>query len=152
MDIGTISAGLAGLKGTIDIVKLAISARDYIKAQDAIAQANERFIQLSTAASAIQEKNAALAEENAALRDEKRKRGNFEAQIAEYREERLPAGGRCLVRDARVNEGKPAMYLCINCAARGEITYLQETDKGGHELACHVHGRIRANEYRPRIV
>ena len=62
-DRGTLGA-LSALRGTFDLAKLAIDVRDGNKLNEARIAMNERLIDLTSSALALQEKQAALVQEN----------------------------------------------------------------------------------------
>ena len=62
--IAELSGALSALRGTFDLAKLAIDVRDGNKLNEARIAMNERLIDLTSSALALQEKQAALVQEN----------------------------------------------------------------------------------------
>ncbi|WP_157653832.1 hypothetical protein [Burkholderia ubonensis] len=72
MPIMTVTAAIAGLKNTIDLVKAAVAARDDLKLAEMQQSINDRVIDIQNAALALQEKQSAARDEIDGLKEDLR--------------------------------------------------------------------------------
>ncbi|GAB2887903.1 hypothetical protein GCM10027202_15650 [Microvirgula curvata] len=149
MDIGSISAALAGIKGTVELTSAAIAVRDNAKIADALKGLNDRIIELQNVCIQAQEEYSAAKEQVTALKDERRE---LQAKIAElsqqaddrahYQIHQLSDGAFVYAFQHAADNGTPMHYLCQPCMDnRGQKAILQREPDGTHLRCpeCHNH-------------
>lgn len=125
-----------------EIGKAVIGARDEAKRIELVAQLNEKTLAVQAIASQAFGQVDLLRDEKAALLQTKidlealvREMTDRKVEIEKYVLERLPTGAVVRRRHEAGQPVEPPMYICANCATRGEVTFLQPT-RGGTALAC----------------
>lgn len=148
--IAELSGALSALRGSLDMAKLAIDVRDSNKLNEARLAMNERLIDVTSSALALQEKQAALVHEKQALEaqiaDLKRQVGEHEAwdrDLENYERTQTEGGAIAYIDKSTRNSASGPVYLCANCVAERKKTFLQP-DQYRFWLECSSHGKIRS--------
>ncbi|MBR8654220.1 hypothetical protein KDH83_13040 [Achromobacter sp. Marseille-Q0513] len=150
--IAELSGALSALRGTFDLANLAIEVRDGNRLNEAKLAMNERLIDVTSSALALQEKQAALVQEKQALEaqigDLKRKIGDLEAWdrgLEQYERTQTQGGAIAYVDKSTRESPSGPVYLCANCINDRKKTFLQP-DKNRFWLECPTHGKIRSEK------
>lgn len=122
MVVATISATLASLKTSVDLVRTAVAIRDDAKLAEATQSINDRIIDIQNAALQLQEKQSAARDEIEALKDDARQLRAHVADLeqrrnerAQYRLHEFPVGVFVLARLESEDMTDPMHYLCQPC-------------------------------------
>ncbi|MPS30524.1 MAG: hypothetical protein E2576_14430 [Alcaligenaceae bacterium] len=143
--------------GILDLGKALVSARDEAKRIELVAQLNEKTlgmqmlaVQAFALADSLREDKAALLQEKQTLEDEVRALKDRRAELEEYVLHRLPTGAMVRRRYSLDEEPiEPPVYICANCAARGEVTFLQPQSSGVFLHCPAGHARIATGKRSP---
>lgn len=133
--MASISGAVSAIRGTIDIAKGAIAARDQIKLDAAEREMSKQMLDLLQTAFTLETEKQTALRRCAELEDENRKLKGFADDIAQYELHRTRRGGLCLIAKPDVHPPNMVVYLCANCANAGKKTYLQ-SKHGGVHLEC----------------
>jgi hypothetical protein len=145
VDLASISGAIAAIRGTIDIAKGAIAARDQSKLEAVSRDMSEKMLDLLQTASALETERHAAVRRCAELEDENGKLKKVAQDLERYHLYRTRGGGLCLRANPGMPEGHLVVYLCANCANEGKKTYLQPI--GRFNLQCPAgHPKIPSDE------
>jgi hypothetical protein len=132
--MASISGAITAIRGTIDIAKGAIAARDQSKLEAASRDMSEKMLDLLQTAGALEAERHAAVRRCAELEDENGKLKKVAQDLERYDLHRTRGGGLCLRAKPGVHEAYLVVYLCANCGTEGKKTYLQP--KGRFNLQC----------------
>ncbi|MBU9580983.1 hypothetical protein KTE26_21345 [Ralstonia mannitolilytica] len=140
---------LAAVTQSIDIGKRALASRDSAKVAEVQARLNTQAIELTEKIIQLQQDKAALvAAKRAAEADAMAHKETVTeltkrmSDLGSYEPFHTPLGGFCLAQQPEASGAQSRVYLCANCAARGQKTFLQ-FQEGTQFLNCaEGHGRI----------
>ena len=139
----TFASAIGSARAALDLIKLAVAARDDVKVQAALIDANTRLLELSMAALALSEKITALQSELAATQRDK---AQIEAKLndrASYTLHEVRSGAFVYApKDASSGE-EPMHYLCQHCYDNGVKSILRSMDSPmlGRSLECAIDPR-----------
>lgn len=139
MVVATISATLASLKTSVDLVRTAVAVRDDAKLAEATQTINDRIIDVQNAALQLQEKQSAARDEIEALKDDARQLRARVADLEQKRNERVqyrlhefPKGVFVLASLESEDMTDPMHYLCQTCMDnRSQKNVLQRDSRVG---------------------
>lgn len=126
MEIVTITAAIAGLKNSYDLVKAAIAARDDVKLAEARQAVNDRIIDVQNAALALQEKQSAARDDIESLKESLRAANAKVAELEQMQAERGKYALHAISQGVHVYASKiddagasatsePQHYICQPC-------------------------------------
>ena len=123
---GTATAAITSLKTALDMLKVAIDSRDFIKLAEVRITLTDRILDVQTAFLGLQEKNASLLQDKHTLANEKRE---LETQLISLKEqidklaryERIQTPVGAIVFIDRYTKGVPdgSVYACATCIDDG---------------------------------
>ncbi|NIF39524.1 hypothetical protein F3J14_01105 [Burkholderia sp. Tr-862] len=152
MDIGTISAAIAGVRNAYELTKTAIAARDDAKLAEARIELTDRVMDIQNAAVALQEKLTNARDEIDKMKEQLRSANEKIAELDRKRGIRSQyvlhelTEGVFVLASKNPDASQPAHLICQPCMDNdNKLGVLQQTSKyGGIKLKC----PLCAMEYR----
>lgn len=130
-----LNAALGGLRAGIDLLRVAVAARDDAKANEVLQDMSMRLTDALMSGLAAAEKSVAL---QSALSQAQREKAEVEEKLRDqsmYAIHELRAGAFALRFQPQVQGVQPAHYLCQTCNGEGFKVILQ-TSLDGDVLNC----------------
>ncbi|WP_038855022.1 hypothetical protein [Bordetella trematum] len=146
--IDAISGALGGLRGAVDLARIAIDTRDAVKLAEIRLALMDHVIDVQDACMRLQEANATLAQDKHTLANEKRELEKQvmqlrqqTAKLAGYERTRTPVGSIVFVETVTKDSSNGPIYACASCMDEDKVTTLQPIH-GDTKLHCPTHGEI----------
>lgn len=153
---GAASVTITSLKTALDMFKVAVDTRDFIKLAELKIDLTDRILDVQTAFLELQEKNASLLQDKHTLANEKRELEtqlmNLQQHIdklAKYERFRAPSGTLLFVETESKNSPDGPVYACAACMDEGKISTLQPTGPG-IQFFCYTHKKIPFESQKPK--
>jgi DNA-directed RNA polymerase subunit RPC12/RpoP len=121
--VGEVFAGLGAIKTAFDIAKGLKDIDDATRRNAAVIELQEKILVAQEAQSALINRVTELEKEVAHLRD-------WEADKKRYQLTDIGNGVVALALKPTMSNGEPAHYLCADCAAKTQKSYLQPHIRG----------------------
>ncbi|MCX5590903.1 hypothetical protein [Alcaligenes endophyticus] len=154
---GTASAAITSLKTALDMLKVAVDSRDFIKLAEIKINLTDQVLDVQTAFLELQEKNASLQQDKHSLANEKREletelMGLREqiGKLAKYERFRTPSGTLVFVETESKDSPDGPVYACAACMDEGKISTLQPTGPG-KQFFCYTHKTIPFEIQKPKM-
>jgi hypothetical protein len=123
--VGEAFAGLSALKTAFDIAKGLKDIDDATRRNAAVIELQEKLLTAQSAQAALLEQVGELEKEVARLKA-------WEADKKRYQLADIGNGVVALALKPAMSNGEPTHYLCANCAAKGQKSYLQPHMRGSY--------------------
>ncbi len=123
--VGEVFAGLGAIKTAFDIAKGLKDIDDVTRRNAAVIELQEKILVAQETQSTLITRVSELEQEVVCLK-------NWEADKKRYQLADIGRGVVALALKPTMNDGEPMHYLCADCAAKGQKSYLQPHIRGPH--------------------